>query len=59
MTRPPNTYHEAMELLDLRRKGAEVPEAHVLIALELTGDYVPPSRYTAPQFRQLFGPARA
>ncbi|MEP6587167.1 MAG: hypothetical protein ABJA84_00215 [Polaromonas sp.] len=32
------TYHQAMNILDLRRAGADMPESLVNQALELTGD---------------------
>ena len=35
------SYHEAQNILDARRAGREMPEAVVLKALELTGDYKP------------------
>jgi hypothetical protein len=53
----PKTYAEAMELLDARRKGWDMPESFVLTALELTGDYdndKPSNRYREPEFMRLF-----
>lgn len=38
---PTMSYSEAMRLLNRRRRGADMPEAEVLKALELTGDYDP------------------
>lgn len=35
------SYHEAQNILDARREGRDMPEALVLKALELTGDYLP------------------
>lgn len=35
------TYHQALNLLDLRREGADMPQAVVDKALELTGDKEP------------------
>ena len=35
------SYHEAQNILDARRAGKDIPEAVVLQALELTGDYQP------------------
>lgn len=35
------SYHEAQNILDARRAGKDMPEAVVLKALELTGDYEP------------------
>jgi hypothetical protein len=53
----PVTYLDAMELLDARRNGQEMPESFVLSALELTGDYEsnkPSNRYREPQFMRWF-----
>ena len=54
---PPRTYFEAMEVLNARRNGAEMPEWIVLKALELTGDYRPERRYQDRRFVPLFQPA--
>ncbi len=35
------SYHEAQNILDARRAGKDMPEAVVLQALEMTGDYQP------------------
>ena len=35
------TYHDAQNILDLRRAGADMPQAVVDKALELTGDLEP------------------
>lgn len=48
------TYFQAQELLDQRRQGADMPEAVVNKALELTGDKEP--EYTASEaMRELAG----
>ena len=44
---PPSTYADALDLLNARRAGLDMPEGWVLKALELTGDYQPQSRYAA------------
>jgi len=49
----PRTYEEALDVLNARRAGADMPEAWILKALELTGDYVPANKY-APAFVRLF-----
>lgn len=54
---PPRTYAEALDVLNLRRAGIDMPERVVLTALELTGDYTPQSRY-ADNFVPLFEVAR-
>jgi hypothetical protein len=53
MTNTPNTYAEALDVLNARRAGVDMPESVVLKALELTGDYTPQDRYRAP-FVRLF-----
>lgn len=50
----PATYADALDVLNLRRAGVDMPEAVVLKALELTGDYTPQDRYRAPAFVRLF-----
>jgi hypothetical protein len=44
----PSTYADALDLLNARRAGLDMPERWILRALELTGDYVPQSRYMPP-----------
>jgi hypothetical protein len=51
--RPPSTYADALDVLNARRAGLDMPEQVVLKALELTGDYVPQSRYQT-EFVHLF-----
>lgn len=41
------SYREAQNILDARRAGKDMPEAVVLKALELTGDYEPDAVDTA------------
>lgn len=54
-TTPPRTYQEALDVLNARRAGADMPEKYVLTALELTGDYTPDNkRYRVPDFKRLF-----
>jgi hypothetical protein len=54
MTNTPNTYADALDVLNARRAGLDMPEQVVLKALELTGDYVPEDRYTERGFVRLF-----
>jgi hypothetical protein len=53
MTNTPNTYADALDVLNARRAGLDMPEQVVLKALELTGDYVPEDRYKT-EFVRLF-----
>lgn len=50
----PRSYADALDVLNARRNGADMPESVVMKALELTGDYVPQDRYTAREFVPLF-----
>lgn len=45
LTIKPRTYADALDVLNARRAGADMTEAVVMAALELTGDYIPESRY--------------
>jgi hypothetical protein len=58
MTNTPNTYADALDVLNARRAGIDMPEQVVLKALELTGDYVPEDRYKT-EFVRLFDVAGA
>jgi hypothetical protein len=58
MTNTPNTYADALDVLNARRAGLDMPEQVVLKALELTGDYVPEDRYKT-EFVRLFDVAGA
>lgn len=51
---PPRSYSEALDVLNLRRAGVDMPERVVLAALELTGDYTPQDRYRSAAFVPLF-----
>jgi hypothetical protein len=53
MTNTPNTYADALDVLNARRAGLDMPEQVVLKALELTGDYVQEDRYKT-EFVRLF-----
>jgi hypothetical protein len=53
LTIKPRTYADALDVLNARRAGMDMSEAVVLAALELTGDYVPQSRYQ-DKFIRLF-----
>ncbi|MFD0669700.1 MULTISPECIES: hypothetical protein [unclassified Ramlibacter] len=48
---PVMSYADAVRLLNRRRKGADIDEAEVLKALELTGDYDPEA---PPDYRRLW-----
>jgi hypothetical protein len=50
----PRSYMDAMDVLNARRAGVDMPEGYVLKALELTGDYVPEKKYQAKDFKPLF-----
>lgn len=50
----PNSYADALDVLNARRAGVDMPEAVVLKALELTGDYTPEDRYAERGFVRLF-----
>lgn len=50
----PITYEEALDVLNARRAGADMPEKYVLAALELTGDYEPVDKYRRAPFKRLF-----
>jgi hypothetical protein len=58
MTSTPNTYADALDVLNARRAGLDMPEQVVLKALELTGDYIPEDRYKT-EFVRLFDVAGA
>jgi hypothetical protein len=58
MTNTPNTYADALDVLNARRAGLDMPEQVVLKALELTGDYIPEDRYKT-EFVRLFDVAGA
>jgi hypothetical protein len=58
MTNTPNTYADALDVLNARRAGLDMPEQVVLKALELTGDYTPEDRYKT-EFVRLFDVAGA
>lgn len=58
LVRNPSTYADALDVLNARRAGADMPESVVMRALELTGDYTPPVTYQGRPFVRLFEVAR-
>lgn len=54
LERGPQNYADALDVLNARRAGLDMPERVVLKALEFTGDYTPQHRYRPAQFVPLF-----